>query len=62
MFEYGSISGKFGSDLGPSQILRFPELPMYGAFSMLGLTLRAVSRNVSHINDIVQSWLKPIQA
>lgn len=47
MFEYGNITGKFGSVLGPSQSLRFPELPMYGAFSMLGLTLRAVGTNVS---------------
>ena len=47
LFPYGDISGKFGSLLAPSQQLSFPELPMYGAFSMLGLTLRAVSYNVS---------------
>ena len=47
LFPKGDISGKFGSLVAPFEELNVPELPMYGQFSMLGLTMREVSTNVS---------------
>ena len=47
MYPKGDISGKFGTLTGPSQELSVTELPTYGRFTMLGLTMREVSSNVS---------------
>ena len=51
MFPNGDISGKFGAFTGPSQQLNVTELPTYGRFSTLGLTMREVNTNVSLDND-----------
>ena len=49
MFAYGDISGKYNPLLAPSQQLALTELPMYGEFSMLGLTARRVMDVSTHV-------------
>ena len=56
LFPKGDISGKFGSLVAPAQQLNLPELPMYGQFSMLGLTIREVHTNVSLFSYVYLSF------
>lgn len=55
MFPKGDISGKYSSLMGPSQQFNFPELPMYGPFTLMGRTMREISIDVSHFARIIYS-------